>query len=114
EREHLLDPEVQILAAELRELGSTRDSGASPLPAGAHEPRHQPRYISLEDLAARLRDGLAPLGLIHATGVIDLDSGKSCVEGVQGFVDSADMLFQELATACHDLDGGILTSSMIE
>jgi hypothetical protein len=57
---------------------------------------------------------LAPLGLIHTIGVIDLDSSKSCVEGVQGYVDSADMLFQEVATACHDLDGGILASTLIE
>ncbi len=114
EREHLLDPEVQILGRDLRALKQSAEAAQPSLPAGAQEPLRAARFVSLEDLVSRLSDGLAPLGLIHSCGVIDLDSGKSCVDGVQGFIDSADMLFQEVATACHDLDGGMLRSAMIE
>jgi tetratricopeptide (TPR) repeat protein len=114
ERDHLLDPEVQILSQDLKALSVERASDQVRLPPEAQEPRRPAKFVSMEDLVGKLREGLAPLGLIHTLGVIDLDSGKSCVEGVQGYIDSADVLFQEVATACHDLDGGILSSTLIE
>jgi len=114
ERDNLMDPEVQLLGRELKALGGNDSSSSPSLPPGAHEPRKAPRFYSIEEMASRLSDGMAPLGMIYASAVIDLDSGKTCVEGVQGYVDSADVLFQEVATACHDLDGGTLSATMVE
>jgi tetratricopeptide (TPR) repeat protein len=114
EKDHLLDPEVQLLGQELRTLGSQRGTPVVVLPREAQSPRTPTRFVSIEALAAALSQNLAPLGLIHTTAVTDLDSGKSCIEGVQLFAESSDILFQELATACHDLDGGILSTAMIE
>jgi tetratricopeptide (TPR) repeat protein len=52
EREHLLDPEVQILSRDLKSMEVVRPREQTRLPPEAQEPRRPVRFVSLEDLVA--------------------------------------------------------------
>ncbi|MCB2153548.1 tetratricopeptide repeat protein [bacterium] len=104
-----MDPQVQLLNSQLRSLQG--------------EDYRQSREVStadvsvnlpLEDIVSSLMQQLKTLGVIKMVAALDLDSGKSCVEGELDITGAAEMNYQEVALACDELDQGTVRYQVLE
>ena len=104
-----LDPQVQLLNSQLRALQGTdfRQSRETPVSEVTVS-------LPLEDIVESLMRQLKPLGIIKMVAALDLDSGKSCVEGALDITGPAEMNYQEVALACDELDQGTVRYQVIE
>lgn len=106
ERAHPMDPSLQAMRAELRAARERVPAAAAP--AARAEP------LTMEEACAALRRQIAPLGKVLTLALLDLDTGKSVVEGETDVLESAEVLHMENAQACSDLDFGELSSTTVE
>jgi tetratricopeptide (TPR) repeat protein len=101
-----MDPSAQVLRSELRAA-----RGASPVEARV---QRSPARAGMDEIAAALRAQLAPLGQLLSLALLDLDTGKSHVEGEAEVLETAEILHMENAQACSEMDFGELSSTTVE
>ena len=101
-----MDAAAQALRSQLR---AARGAG----PAQAKLMR-SPARAAMDEIAAALRAQIAPLGEVLSLALLDLDTGKSHVEGEAEILETAEILHMENAQACSDLDFGELSSTTVE
>ncbi|MBI5153964.1 hypothetical protein HZA57_01900 [Candidatus Poribacteria bacterium] len=104
-----LDPQVQLLNSQLRTLrnaGQARTSEVS-RKLGLLPP-------ALEDVMAAIHAQIDPLGRVLGIALLDLDSGRSCIEGEEGMAEAGQVFYEKAAQACDELDQGSVQYAVIE
>ena len=101
-----MDPSLQAMRSELRS-GRHRTGGSS-----AAVPRNA--FMSMEEAGQAIAKLVGSVGNLLTIALLDLESGKSFVEGETEVLETAEVLHMENAQACGDLDFGQLTSTIVE
>ncbi len=105
-----LDPQVQVLKNEFRtHRPSTvvhRSQDAVPLRGAL--------VLQMDEIVQGLKKQISSLGKVFAVALLDLDSGKSSVEGSDEIAEIAARFHEEASVACYELDQGLLNYGLIE
>ncbi|MDK2970324.1 MAG: hypothetical protein PWP23_79 [Candidatus Sumerlaeota bacterium] len=107
---HPFDPQVKMLAAELRaarEQAPPRSSGEVALPV-------VPLFLPLDEIARMVLRQLEPIAKVHTIGIVDLDSGRTHSEGSDVLVETVEGLFHELSVSLAETEHGIICFGVLE
>lgn len=109
EKAEELDPTdalAQAIRGELRE--------ARRLAPKTRAPRRTPAQMSMEEVGETLKRQIDGIGRVLSLALLDLDTGKSFVEGETDILEMAEVLHMEAAEACQELSVGELASTTVE
>ncbi|MEQ8821231.1 MAG: tetratricopeptide repeat protein [Sumerlaeia bacterium] len=104
-----VDPEVQKIRTQFRNVRLASSQTAGPKAA-----RTLTVTLSMDEVTSLIKRQLTPLGKLKTVALLDLDSGRSAIEGDAVFADAGESLYQEAAMACDELDQGLLRHVIVE